>query len=99
MENQADILAALSEAKVLLKELRLLTTYVCNGAAAEANITCTGILTSAVIVGAFGFKAPTGTGVLVTNLTAETTVSGAGQVMCSTTDTTGWKILVVCFNK
>lgn len=63
------------------------------GAAADADITMTGIKTTDEILVALHFA--TSTAILTTDLQAEMTITEDGKVQNGTTDTTGGVVLVI----
>lgn len=86
--------------RTCLDQLQTLTAAFGTGAAINTNIAITGIKTTATIIGAVEIQPPTaGSGnTMKTNLKAEISVTSAGNVQCTTTNTTGNQVLVIYCN-
>lgn len=89
-----------------VKELQRLRCKIATGAAANANITVTGIATADQLVGVIRLDVAADSGTSATgnkvqdvsDLLAEASITAADTIRLSTTDTSGDKLLVLYFD-
>jgi len=84
----------------LIREIQGLKVNVLAGAAVDTNIAVTGIATTDTILTCLQVEPDDGTAsTMLTDRTAETTVTSAGNIQLGTTDTTGKQLLFVWYDK
>lgn len=81
-------------AAAMLKELQGLTRTLVDGAAADTNIPITGIAAEDTLVSVIEWNAG-----VPTDRTADASITSAGNIQLSTTNSTGNKLDVLWFNK
>lgn len=83
----------------MLVELQGLSVNVVAGAAINTNIAIAGIATADTLLAVIQFDISTGTVVDVIDRKSEASITSAGNIQLTTTNTTGDKLLVAWFNK
>lgn len=83
----------------LLTELQGLTFTSVAGAGTATNIAVSGIATEDTLLAVIHFQTTTYTPSTILNLVAEATITSAGNIQLSSTNTTGGRLLVIWLNK
>ena len=84
----------------ILTEIQGLKFTLTAGAAADADITVTGITTSDTLASVIGFDPDNGTPAdQVIDVTSEASITDDNDIQCDTTDTTGYDLLVIWYDK
>ncbi len=84
----------------LIKELQGLRVSVVAGADDDVNIAVTGIATEDTLLSVLQVEPDNGSGgTMLTDRTGESSITSAGNIQLTTTDTTGKQLLVIWYNK
>jgi hypothetical protein len=99
-QNNLELLSDKNSIHSILKELQGFKVVALAGTTSATNIAVTGIATVDTILKCFQVEPDNGTAAtMLTDRTSETSITSAGNIQLSTTNTTGKQLLLFYFDK